>query len=120
MQATEATAGRPEAVPTPPRKMFRIEYEIRPDVDLDELRAAIAEFVAGIAALDPRHRYTSYQQVASPRRFVHVADVAEDGVAALQAAPFFARFTAFLRERCLSSPDVTALTQVASTHARAR
>jgi hypothetical protein len=29
-------------------KYIRIDYTVKPDVDLDELKAAIAEFVAGI------------------------------------------------------------------------
>ena len=95
-------------------RYVRIEYTVRPDVDLDELTGAIADFVASIRAHDAEHRYTSYQQSEDRRSFVHIAELVEES-AALQAQPFFARFSSFLRERCAKGPDVTELSRVALT-----
>jgi hypothetical protein len=95
-------------------RSVRIEYTVRPDVDLDELTGAIAEFVAGIRAHNSEHRYTSYQQSEDHRSFVHIAELVEEVVPALQAEPFFSRFTSFLRQRCAKGPDVTELARVAS------
>jgi quinol monooxygenase YgiN len=99
----------------PNRKIVRIEYAIRPDVDVDEFVGHVNEFVAGLRTHDAGHRYTSYQHAEDPRQFVHIGDFAEDAVPALQAEQFFRRFTAFLRERCASGPQVTPLAQVATT-----
>jgi len=96
-------------------KSIRIEYRIRPDVDLDEVKRGITEFVAGIRAQHPGHRYTSFQHASDPRRFVHVGELVEDAIPALQAEPFFRTFVAFLRERCASGPDSTSLVRVATT-----
>jgi len=96
-------------------RYVRIEYTVRPDVDLEELAGAIGEFVAGIAAHHPEHRYTSYRHADDPRRYVHVGELVADVVPALQREPFFQRFTAYLRERCVTGPDVTPLQPVAST-----
>jgi hypothetical protein len=96
-------------------KSIRIEYTIRPDVDLDELKHAIAEFVAGIGALHPENRYTSFQYAKAPRRFIHFAEIVEDVLPALQAEPFFIRFTTYLREQCIAGPEASWLDQVAST-----
>lgn len=95
-------------------KIVRIDYTIRDDVDLGGVKAAIAEFVAGIRGHDPDHRYTSYQLSATPRRFMHVGSIAADRLPDLQAQPFFGAFTAFLRERCAHGPEVTWLDEVAS------
>jgi len=96
-------------------KFFRIEYTVRPDVNLDELKGAIGEFVAEISALHPENRYTSFQHLKDPRRFVHVGEIVEDVVPTLQAAPFFKRFRTYLRERCAVGPESLELNQVAST-----
>lgn len=96
-------------------KNVRIEYTIRPDVDLDEVKREIAEFVAGIRDHDGAHLYTSYQLVDEPTRFVHIGELDDGSVAALQQQPFFARFAGFLRERCAAGPTVTTLARVAST-----
>lgn len=97
------------------RRIVRIEYAIRPDVDLDEFVIHLNDFVADLRGHDPGHRYTSYQHTEEPRRFVHIGDFSADAVPGLQAEEFFRRFTGFLRERCASGPQVTALSQVAST-----
>ena len=97
------------------RKIVRIEYTVRPDVDLDEFVTGVNDFVAGLRGHDPGHRYTSYQHAEEPRRFVHIGDFSADAVPGLQAEEFFRRFAGFLRERCASGPQVTDLAQVAST-----
>ena len=96
-------------------KSLRIDYTLRAEVPIDEVKAAIAAFVAGIAAHHPGNLYTSYQHARDPRRFTHVGEFAEDQVASLQAQAFFPRFTAFLKERCEQAPEVTMLERVAST-----
>jgi len=96
-------------------RFVRIEYTVRPDVDLEELTGAITEFVASIQAHNAENRYTSYQQSENRRSFVHIGELVEEALPALQAEPFFARFTSFLRERCAAGPDVTVLARVAST-----
>ncbi|MCW3100117.1 MAG: hypothetical protein JWL77_5735 [Chthonomonadaceae bacterium] len=96
-------------------KSVCIQYTIRPDVDLDELKRAITEFVAGINAHDPRHRYTSFQHAEDPRRFVHIGEFVEEAPPTFQEEPFFQHFTAYLRERCASGPEVSSLERVAFT-----
>jgi hypothetical protein len=41
------------------RKCVRVEYTIRPDVDLDEVKREIADFIAGLGGHHAEHRYTS-------------------------------------------------------------
>ena len=96
-------------------RCVRIEYTIRPEVALDELKGAITAFVDGIRAHDAGSRYTSYQIAGDERRFVHVGEFAEEVVPSLQEQSFFRQFTAFLRERCAEGPVVTALARVATT-----
>lgn len=96
-------------------KYIRIDYVVKPDVARDELMATIAEFVAGIRAHHPEHRYTSYQHPSDPLRFIHIGEFVEEVVPDLQKQPFFLRFTAHLKEQCSIGPDVTRLTPVAST-----
>ena len=96
-----------------------IEYTIKPDVDLDEFKAAIVKFVDGIRAHHPEHRYTSFQLAADPCRFIHVGEMVEDVLPDLQRQPFFLHFTGYLRERCATGPGVTWLSPVASTAVRA-
>jgi hypothetical protein len=91
-----------------------VDYVVRPDVELPDVTAAIARFVAGIGAHDPGHRYTSYQLAKEPRRFVHVGEIDAVRLPDLQAQPFFTSFSAFLRERCEQGPRVTWLQTVAS------
>ena len=75
-------------------KYIRIDYVVKPDVDLDELKGAIADFVAGIRAHHPEHRYTSYQHPSDPLRFIHIGEVVEEVLPDLQKQPFFLRVTA--------------------------
>ncbi len=96
-------------------KIVRIDYTVRDDVDLDQVKAAIAKFIAGIRAHDASHQYTSFVHVASPRQFTHLGIIAADRLADLQAQPFFGDFAGFLRAHCVRGPEVTWLDQVAST-----
>jgi len=96
-------------------KYIRVDYSVKPDVDLDELKAAIAEFVAGIRSHHPEHRYTSFQHPADPFRFIHIGEVVEEVLPDLQKQSFFQHFTGYLRERCFAGPEVTRLDRVAST-----
>ena len=96
-------------------KYIRVDYVVKPDVALDELKVAIAEFVAGIRAHHPEHRYTSYQHPSDSLRFIHIGEFVEEVVPDLQKQPFFLRFTAHLKEQCSIGPDVSRLSPVAST-----
>jgi hypothetical protein len=102
----------------PMTKYIRIDYVVKPDVDLDELKGAIADFVAGIRAHHPEHRYTSFQHPSDPLRFIHIGEVVEEVLPDLQKQPFFPRFTGYLKEQCSIGPDVTRLALVASTVAQ--
>lgn len=98
-------------------KYIRINYIVKPDVDLDELKIAIAEFVDGIRSHNPQHRYTSFQHPADRCRFIHIGEVVEEVLPDLQQQSFFQNFTGYLRERCSVGPEVTRLERVASTGA---
>ena len=98
-------------------KYIRIDYIVKPSVDLDELKTAIAEFVDGIRSHNPQHRYTSFQHPADLYRFIHIGEVVEEVLPDLQQQSFFQHFTGYLRERCSVGPEVTRLERVASTGA---
>ena len=91
---------------------IRIDYSVKPDVDLGELKTAIGEFVAGIRSHHPEHRYTSFQHPADPFRFIHIGEVVEEVLPDLQKQSFFQHF------RCSAGPEVTRLDRVASTAAQ--
>ena len=97
------------------RKHVRIEYRVRPDVDLDVVSGMIRDFVAGIASHDPSHDYTSYRDVKDPRHFVHVASFEPAALTALQTQAFFQTFGKQLREYTVTDPEATFLTPFAST-----
>jgi quinol monooxygenase YgiN len=99
----------------PMTKYVRIDYVVKPDVALDELKGAIAEFVAGIRAHHPEHRYTSFQHPSDPLRFIHIGEFVEEVLPDLQKQRFFLRFTGHLKEQCARGPDVSRLDPVAST-----
>jgi hypothetical protein len=100
-------------------KYIRIDYVVKPEVALDELKEAIAEFVAGIRAHHPEQLYTSYQHSSDPLRFIHIGEFVEEVLSDLQRQPFFLRFTARLKQQCAIGPDVTRLDPVASTNVKA-
>ena len=70
-------------------KYIRVDYTVKPEVDLDNLKAAITEFVAGIHSHHPGHRYTSFQHPANPNRFIHIGEVVDEVLPDLQKQPFF-------------------------------
>jgi hypothetical protein len=97
---------------------IRVDYTVKPNVDLDNLKAAITEFVAGIRSHHPEHRYTSFQHSTDPNRFIHMGEVVAEVLPDLRKQPFFQRFTEYLPGRCSDGPDVTRLDRVASTAAQ--
>ena len=98
-------------------KYIRVDYTVKPEVDLDNLKAAITEFVAGIRSHHPEHRYASFQHPADPFRFIHIGEVVEEVIPDLQKQPFFRHFTEYLPGQCSAGPEVTQLDRVASTAA---
>lgn len=97
------------------KQHVRVEYRLRPEVDLDQQKRDIAAFVAGIHAHRATSRYTSFQDVKDPRHFVHVGMFDADAVPSLTQQEFFMTFTKLLRERCVTPPDATQLSVVATT-----
>ena len=93
-------------------KHIRVDYSVRTEVNLGELKTAIGEFVAGIRRHHPEHRYTSFQHPADPFRFIHIGEVVEEVLPDLQKQSFFQHFT------CSAGPEVTRLDRVASTAAQ--
>lgn len=98
-------------------RYIRIDYTVKPDVNIEELKREIGEFVNGFRAHHHQHRYTSLQHASDPLRFTHFGEVVEEATHDLQQQPFFLHFTAYLREKCSSGPEVTRLNRVASTAA---
>ncbi len=97
---------------------IRVDYTVKPEVDLDNLEADIYEFVAGIRSHHQEHRYTSFQHPADPHRFIHIGELVEEALPDLQKQPFFRRFTEYLPGQCSAGPEVTRLDRVASTAAQ--
>jgi len=95
-------------------RYLRIDYTIKPDVDLGEVKDAIVEFVRSIAAHHPDHRYTSFQYASEPMRFVHFGELVGEVVEDFQETPSFKKFSKFLGEHCADRPEVTFLSRVAS------
>jgi hypothetical protein len=93
----------------------RIDYTLKRNVDLEDTKAAIAQFVDGIMNHHPNHRYMSFQHSADDRHFTHFGELVSDVVADLQTKPFFREFSVYLRERCSLGPEATSLEPVAST-----
>ncbi len=99
-------------------KYIRVDYTVKPDVDFDNLKADIYEFVDGIRSHHPEHRYTSFQHPADPNRFIHIGELAEEALPDLQKQPFSLLFTEYLPGQCSVGPEVTRLDRVASTAAQ--
>src|SRR5262245_14766077 len=95
-------------------RSVRIDYRLRPDADIDRVRAEIQSFIAAVKGHDATHRYSSFQHLADARRFTHFGTFG-GRLGDLQAQPFFGAFVGFLRERCEEGPTVTELTLVSST-----
>jgi quinol monooxygenase YgiN len=102
----------------PMTRYIRVDYTVKPEVDLDNLKAGISEFVAGIRNHHPEHRYTSFQHPADPNRFTHIGELVEEAIPDLQKQPFFRHFTEYLPGQCSVGPEVTRLDRVASTAAQ--
>jgi hypothetical protein len=100
-------------------RFIRVDYTVKPEVDLDGLKATIYEFVAGIRSHHPEHRYTSFQHPADPYRFIHIGEFVEEALPDLQKQPFFLNFTEYLPGQCSVGPEVSRLDRVASTAAQA-
>ena len=88
---------------------------MKPEVDLDNLKADIYEFVAAIRSHHQEHRYTSFQDPANPNRFIHIGEFVEETLPDLQKQAFFRHFTEYLPGQCFVGPEVTRLDRVAST-----
>lgn len=99
-------------------KYIRVDYTVKPKVDLNNLKAGIYEFVAGIRGHHPEHRYTSFQHPTDPNRFIHIGELVEEALPDLQKQPFFRHFTEYLPGQCSVGPEVTRLDRVASTAAQ--
>jgi hypothetical protein len=97
------------------KRNVRIDYRVRDDVDLEELHGQIAAFVKGLQERDERTLYTSYADTEDTRHFVHIGEFEEDELPSLQEAAFFQEFTAILRARTVTPPQVTRTRKVAST-----
>jgi hypothetical protein len=99
-------------------KYIRVDYTVKLEVDLDNLKAGIYEFVSGIRDHHPEHKYTSFQHPADPNRFIHIGELVEEVLPDLQKQPFFRHFTEYLPGQCSVGPEVTRLDRVASTAAQ--
>ena len=97
-------------------KIAMIRYSLKADVDVDEVIAAVREFVGHIAAHDPSIEYTSFCQDSPERSFTHIGRFpSEEVTKSLQSQEFFGKFAPFLKERCAEGPSVTWLDEVATT-----
>lgn len=96
-------------------RYIRVDYTVKPGVDLENLKSGIREFVAGIHNHHSQHRYTSFQHPANPNRFIHVGELVEEAIPDLQEQPFFRLFTECLPGLCSSGPEVSRLDRVAPT-----
>lgn len=68
------------------RKYIRVDYTVKPGVDLDELKAAIGKLVARHPQHHPEHRYTPFQHPADPFRFIHIGEGVEEVIPDLSLA----------------------------------
>lgn len=100
------------------RKHIRLEYRLRPDVDVDAYLPEVMKFVASMRDHAASHDYTSYRDTKDPRHFVHVGHFdGGDVVEQMQTQDWFKSFTAHLRTLTVAPVEVTTLAQVASTRA---
>jgi quinol monooxygenase YgiN len=98
------------------RKHMRLEYRLRPDVDVEAYLPEVKKFVANMRDHDATHDYTTYRDVKDPHHFVHVGHFDPEAVERMQTQDWFKGFTAHLRTLVVAPPDVTMLAQVATTH----
>ena len=98
-------------------KQVMIQYTLKDDADIDDVKTGIGRFVSGLRETSEQIRYTSYEKNEPARSFVHIGYFPDEAtVKEAQSRPFFGEFSAFLKERCAEGPGVTWLTTVASTH----
>jgi len=84
-----------------------VEYRLRDDVDLDDTRRRIAEFIRSIREGHAGIEYTSTSALDEERSFTHVIRVVDGAaLAGMQAAPFFKPFSEMLASRCVEPPRV--------------
>jgi quinol monooxygenase YgiN len=99
------------------RKHVRIEYRLRPNVDVEAYWRRLKEFVAAMRAHDPSHEYTAFRDANDDRHFVHVGHFDPAIAEQMQAQPWFAAYTTHLRTLTVEPPNVTMLNTIASTRA---
>ena len=97
------------------RKHMRLEYRLRPDVDVDAYLPEVMKFVANMRDHDPSHDYTTYRDVKDPKHFVHVGHFDAEVAERMQTQGWFKAFTTHLRTLTINPPDVTMLAQLTAT-----
>jgi quinol monooxygenase YgiN len=97
------------------RKHLRLEYRLRPDVDVEAYLPEVKKFVANMRDHDASHDYTTYRDVKDPHHFVHIGHFDPEAVESMQTQDWFKGFTAHLRTLVIAPPDATMLSQVATT-----
>ena len=97
-------------------KTVLIEYVLKESASTEEVERDIAAFIHGIRDLGVGIRYASHRRQNVERAYAHVGYIPNDeALKALQAAPFFDRFSAALRPRGAEGPRASWLEVVAST-----
>jgi hypothetical protein len=88
------------------RRHVRIEYTLKPEVDVETYKTEAAAFASAIRAHHDGNAYTVYQHEKDPRRFTHLGSFEPQVVPAMQKEPWFESFTAHLRDSATNGPDV--------------
>lgn len=97
-------------------KNVTIRYTLKDDVDLDQTRARIREFVGHLDAMGAGIEYTSFQLNGTDRSFVHIGRFpSQEVVTAMQDNAWFGEFSAYLKTRCAEGPTAAFMDEVAST-----
>jgi hypothetical protein len=92
-----------------------LQYTVKPEVDVEEVKAGVRRFVGEIRASELRIGYRSMQ--LDERRFVHVITVDDaETQAALEAKPWFKDFGPWLRARCAEGPTASRPKLVVQTY----
>jgi len=97
------------------RRHVRIEYTLRPEVDVDAYKTAVAQFVRDIHTHAASSAYAVYQHEKDARRFTHLGAFDPEIVPTMQKQAWFETFTAQLRQSAVNGPDVQSVAPVAST-----
>ncbi len=88
------------------RRHVRIEYTLKPEVDLETYKTEAAAFASAIRAHHSTSAYTVYQHEKDPRRFTHVGSFEPDVSSTMQKEAWFGTYTARLRTLAQDGPDV--------------